>query len=686
MSTIYLGRPAPLNGKRVLSARESAQRAAAMACIRSPQSTQCQGQVHVGLFFDGTGNNEKWVEDGHTQTQRLRNKHSNVARLFDAHLNEPANGFFRYYLPGVGTPFEDIGDTTEKLYENFGMGFGYRGADRINYGIVSVLNAVHRYLHRTPLLSPSETGSLAAAISRDAMGPLSIEGTMRWTALTALEERLASIVKANQRKVTQINVSIFGFSRGAAQSRACAYWLSQICERHGGGMKLAGVPLRIGFMGIFDTVAAVGIGDVTPFTSGHMAWADRTQAIHPAVEDCAHFIALHEQRASFPLEAAVGRGNVGYPGMHSDVGGGYYPGEQGKAMPEWGDSPHLSQIPLLDMHFAAIKAGVPMKTIGEIVADPLLRKSFATDEKLIATYNAWLASHGVKRGDIRTFTEAHARHYMRWRGSLHSAGRHGVGSLEFFGRAIDPQDRTKMGIADDDFALQLRWLLERRAANATVWGYLKERLKDVAVVARAVITPVGPLSLVGVPKVEFGKAPLTSEEAEFLAIAADKPLPPHGCAELFENYVHDSRAGFTPGGIHEPIVLTGGYLRFRHVFKEDIHGESRVYGWANEGLSGAKAAGNAVVQFLSDVWDVTTNAYVKARSRIKELGVRTAEAIQQAAEAYQAAHALVWRRCWQAEKQLFDALADRYRQYNSPEAIQRRQWDREAAEYARTRP
>lgn len=741
MTIIYTGKPIPLDGQRKLNGKEAAQRAKAMKCVRS-KSTECQGQVFVGLFFDGTGNNDRWVEESQTQTQRVRNKHSNVARLFDAHVIEPENGIFAYYMPGVGTPFEEIGDTSKLVYDNAGMGFGYMGADRINYGITSVLNAVHLYLTGTRLFGPGAQRTLVNTMSQDVVGPLSIEGGMRWTTLTAVEEKLAGVVKGHQRKVLQINVSIFGFSRGAAQARACAFWLSQICERNGGGMTLAGIPLRIGFMGIFDTVAAVGVGDITPFTEGHMAWAEDTQSIHPAVEDCAHFIALHEQRASFPLEAAVGRGNVGYPGMHSDVGGGYWPGEQGKAMPEWGDSPHLSQIPLIDMHFAAIKAGVPMMTIEEIKADPGVAKSFATDTRLLKAYNTWLANQGVKAGDIRAFTEAHTRHYIRWRASLHTSGKGGgIPALEFFNRATLTVDKTKdqtdLREADEAFALQLRWLLERRQANATFGGYLKERLKDTFRMTSPIL---------GTLLIEPGKAPLTAYEKKFIEIAVDGPMPPAGCAELFADYVHDSRAGFRPLlKKHEFTWLTGGYLRFRHVFKEEIHGESRVYGWANEGLSGLKAAGNAVVDISCELWDATVAAYARARrhavaagraavkatsdayqaaereviatgkaaakatteayeSTEKQVTATGRAAMQAASTAYQSAENAVARRYNDAETALYRELTARYASakgaildYYSPEAIRKREKEAqeasalrrqrlEAEEYARTRP
>lgn len=679
MSMLYTGKPAPLDGKRTLSSREAALRAKAMACIRSPEITQCQGQVYVGLFFDGTGNNRDWVEDGQMRNQFGRNKHSNVARLFSAHLDEPGSGFFRYYIPGVGTPFKEINDTSKLIYEKGGMGFGLRGADRIIFGILSILNATHQFLTRTPLLSPTETGALATLLSGSVLDTMSTNSMARWAGLSATEEKLASVIRGHQRKVTQINVSIFGFSRGAAEARACAFWLAQICERNGGLMSLAGVPLRIGFMGIFDTVAAVGLGDALPFTEGHMAWADGTQSIHPAVEDCAHFIALHEQRASFPLEAAVGRGNVGYPGMHSDVGGGYTPGEQGKAMPEWGDSPHLSQIPLIDMHFAAIKAGVPMKTIEEIMADPGLAKSFATDRRLLQTYNRWLANHGVKAADIRAFTEAHTRHYLRWKAVLHLGGGKGVADQAFFQRAKLQKDKTDLLEADQQFGLQLKWLTERRAANASVGGFLKERLKD----SIRLTAPFGAVLI------EPGKMPLSSDEKKFLEIAADSPMPPPGCAELFADYAHDSRAGFRVAGAHEPILLTGGYFRYRHVFKEATHTESITYGWANESLAEIKSAAHTMQQYLSDLWSETKQTYRKARQQIESMGKA---AINSAAATYQSAESKIVSRYHKAEQELFEQLERRYsetreaiHEFNSPEAKQRRQWQLEAEEFDRMR-
>ncbi|MDT1843320.1 DUF2235 domain-containing protein, partial [Acinetobacter baumannii] len=73
-----------------------------------------------------------------------------------------------------------------------------------------------------------------------------------------------------------------------------------------------------------------------------------------AVQNCVHMLAMHELRRNFPLDLIGIDGKVqqgwlqyAYPGSHSDVGGGYRPGELGIAVND--DSQKLSQIPLNHM-------------------------------------------------------------------------------------------------------------------------------------------------------------------------------------------------------------------------------------------------------------------------------------------------------------------------------------------------
>lgn len=35
----------------------------------APQAHRCEMALHIGLFFDGTGNNQDWIEPGQSQSQ-----------------------------------------------------------------------------------------------------------------------------------------------------------------------------------------------------------------------------------------------------------------------------------------------------------------------------------------------------------------------------------------------------------------------------------------------------------------------------------------------------------------------------------------------------------------------------------------------------------------------------------------
>lgn len=102
---------------------------------------------------------------------------------------------------------------------------------------------------------------------------------------------------------------------------------------------------------------------------GQWDWASETLQVLPTcVKGIVHFIAAHEQRRNFPItRIKAGQGKVTevlYPGVHSNIGGGYQPGAQGRGI--WNGQAEmtmlLSQIPLAHMHRAASAAGAPLFT------------------------------------------------------------------------------------------------------------------------------------------------------------------------------------------------------------------------------------------------------------------------------------------------------------------------------------
>lgn len=197
--------------------------------------------------------------------------------------------------------------------------------------------------------------------------------------------------------VEQIYFSCFGFSRGATEARAFANWFVRLCELDASlkgrtGMSLGGIPVTFDFLGLFDTVASVGLANsFLGIPDGHQAWADAEESLRiPGKEHlsrCLHLVSAHEVRRSFPLDSAHCQDasakhieEVVYPGVHSDVGGGYLPREQGRGTDPSGRD-KLSRIPLADMYRAARLAGVPLKLE---LAPETVRESFTIAPETIA--------------------------------------------------------------------------------------------------------------------------------------------------------------------------------------------------------------------------------------------------------------------------------------------------------------
>jgi hypothetical protein len=351
-------------GLRPLTLAERRQRAEAMSCldpVKKPGSSDCSQTIWVSIFFDGTGNNR------FNDTAKL--KHSNVARLFLTHPeDDDSTGKYAIYVPGLGTPYPEVG---EKGYSTAGLGFASGGEARLNKARADF-------------------------------------------------DKLVAKAKARAKNPTQpirmINLALIGFSRGAATARAFALRVAADCREKAGSWTYEGYPIRLYFMGLFDTVASagvpasaktydhspmvkigtyiasplVGLGLSVASKDGHYDWA-KDLRIPKMVEQCVHYVAAHEVRDSFPLDSVRDGKHyppnvveVIYPGVHSDVGGGYAPGEQTRSLK---DDEKLSQVPLLHMYRAARAAGVPLSAL-EIVG-PTLKSYFNVSARTASLFDAY---------------------------------------------------------------------------------------------------------------------------------------------------------------------------------------------------------------------------------------------------------------------------------------------------------
>ncbi|KJH80333.1 hypothetical protein UG46_27130, partial [Pseudomonas fluorescens] len=235
--------------------------------------------------------------------------------------------------------------------------------------------------------------------------------------MKGLLEPLRPYVPKTRPEVLGVKLFVYGFSRGAAEARTFVSWLSQLFDTPDGAehpeQTLLGLPVSIEFLGLLDTVASVGIAHVTPFFAGHMDWADDTQLLPDAkafpnfIKCCRHFVAAFEQRACFPLDSVRNEDGkyppntfeVVYPGVHSDVGGGYPKNDQGKA--RGGTNELVSQIVLHDLYAAAFAAGAPLKVPEAVLPDSLksqknwrvlgldVTEEFDISPQVIERFNAW---------------------------------------------------------------------------------------------------------------------------------------------------------------------------------------------------------------------------------------------------------------------------------------------------------
>jgi Uncharacterized alpha/beta hydrolase domain (DUF2235) len=469
---------------------------------------ECSKEIHVGLFFDGTNNN--------MERDKPKLGHSNIVTLFDAHKTDFSK-HFRYYIPGVGTAFPQIGERTES---NDGKAFAAGGEARIHWGMMSVFNAVCRAAAQFDLLEEAEMTQIATTSGENGLSTWWRLGDSKMVAVfQRLNERLLKAVEGKRPLVTRVNLSIYGFSRGAAEARAFNNWIQAAT-----GGTIGKAVLHINFLGLFDTVASVGLADSSPIGSGFMDWADGTMDIS-GVRRAVHFVAAHEVRLSFPLSTGRTAGTwpegvkeFVYPGAHSDVGGGYGPGDQGKGKP--GRAHMLSQIPLNDMHFAALNAGSALLRLNEMPGQ--VRSDFAVDGELNSRFDAyanWAKTSktediaGTAGGAPENRLQQHTHMYWRWRSKVSPEA-----SFKGLHSYLNSSEQDQVDLWESELD----------------WRKDVERAREAHKPTRR-HTRAGSYEVPGQP---------STLQKEILAQVAQAASVPLAAGEFFDRYVHDSHGGF----------------------------------------------------------------------------------------------------------------------------------------------
>ncbi|WP_313288139.1 PAAR domain-containing protein [Stutzerimonas nitrititolerans] len=275
--------------------------------------------LRIGVFFDGTGNNAGNSAIGaqcrasdiglgemeaQAVVQRCEAHHldpdssygndvSNIWRLYELYRDEPVPkdsrtpSILRVYVTGAGT-------TTGKkdtLFPGQALGRGDTGVlAKVDEGFSLITQALDTFQQANP-------GS--------SLGTLELD--------------------------------IFGFSRGAAAAR---HFANQVLQRASGPLGALhrhgkftpdpdfewGRDLIINFIGLFDTVAAIGGWEDWAAPSDAMNGGIDLHLAPDAARQVVHLVARDEHRLNFALNRVSSpHREIVLPGAHSDLGGGYLP-------------------------------------------------------------------------------------------------------------------------------------------------------------------------------------------------------------------------------------------------------------------------------------------------------------------------------------------------------------------------
>ena len=356
----------------------------------------CADVVNISVFFDGTGNN-KFVDE-----PLLR--WSNPARIWRAAqylVDDEDNANYAIYVSGIGTPFNDTAaDWIDKKLMTIqdgdvaGLGLGAGGTRRIDHGEARVNDRL-----RAVLLQSAKKLNLSLAPYIEKGKPANIKD-------------LAKALEAHGL-ITIVNLSIFGFSRGASLARAFSNeMLKQTAVGTDGVRRYNGVPIRFNFMGLFDTVASFG----APAKNVDLPFDEKNLVVPKVIERCVHFIAGHELRFSFPVDLIQKDGKLMpnwtetvYPGAHSDVGGGYEPISQGI-------SNNYARIPMRDMMREAVKSGVRIVDYDDIakVDIGVFKSRFEIKIDTLSAYTKYMGFIGSNTSVEQAVTAHMAALYSAW--------------------------------------------------------------------------------------------------------------------------------------------------------------------------------------------------------------------------------------------------------------------------------
>jgi Uncharacterized alpha/beta hydrolase domain (DUF2235) len=550
----------------------------------------CSDVIHISVFFDGTGNNK--------DSDETPQKWSNPARIWMAaeefrRANANTNTY-PIYISGVGTPFNGkalsaVDGMSIKVEDSdlAGMGVGTGGTRRLDFGQQQVNDAL-----RSALFTRAKT----------------LGGQVEKHADAGKQKSFADVNKAlsQHRLIKQINVSIFGFSRGAALARAfCNQWLWD-CEDNRGQLLYEGHPISFVFLGLFDTVASFGLPAANlSNTAMYGGFKGRDLVVDDRVERCVHFVAGHELRFCFPVDLIRRNGQLQgnwmekvYPGVHSDVGGGYEPNAQDI-------DNNYARIPMRDMMREGLMQGTRLMGYENIrkVSFPLFQSRFECKPETEAAYKAYAAVCSPS-GKVEHCMQSHMQQLYSAYGTLN---RKGVDTVT----VRQHKEGKSWALGPKDMAQEL-----------ASYDQAVKNLKQPLSVTRTALDPTYVLRQ-GIYAMWI--SPMSWQVAAWKADAST------GAMNFVHSFVHDSKVGFLANaepfsyfsqrGIHESTHSVSGWIEANVTRPVDKAVEATVDYAAEKAEQAKKAAHDAAVaaqKKAKEAWDYAAQKAEQARQAAAE--------------------------------------------------------------------
>lgn len=244
--------------------------------------------LRVGIFFDGTANNLF-----NSQLGQARQAQGQVIDTGSSYAVAPTNIAKLYQRYPVQQVFDADGHAVTSLYIS-GIG--------TTTGVADTRFPAQTY-------GRGSSGVLGKAQQAQAQ-------------LAECVQHFVQQLPANA--LTRLQVDLFGFSRGAAAARHFANLFN--ATRLNAQFALApDFACVISFMGLFDTVAAMGgladLGDISDDINPGLDLYLGPESAQQVVQ----LIARDEQRRNFSLSRIAPQWplDISVPGVHADIGGGY---------------------------------------------------------------------------------------------------------------------------------------------------------------------------------------------------------------------------------------------------------------------------------------------------------------------------------------------------------------------------